>query len=306
MKEREREMLLPEAFRRDRWTENTARAVLPLIIWCAKNGKTITYGRLDKEVVDRGWGHHVMAVQYGYPAGAIGNALIETEEEWGDSIPPLNALIVNQKDQLPGKGVNYYLERYCDPDEHVDDMSPSEKRAIVEEIHADIWAYDRWDEILASYGMKPLEVGMEDDETNDEEVFKPRRGGWSTEAESEEHKALKEYVASHPEVVGLDRKSPKGTVEYQFVSADKADVVFVNGAKMTGVEVKSIISNEADLCRGIFQCVKYQALLRAEQKTQFNPPTARAILVTENKLSVKVQGLADVLGIRVTTFRVKK
>jgi len=299
-------MALPEAFQRDRWTENTARAILPLIIWCAKNGKTVTYGRLDKEVVDRGWGHHVMAVQYGYPAGAIGNALIETEEEWGDSIPPLNALIVNASTKLPGKGVNYYLERYCEPDEHVDDMSPSEKRAIVEEIHADIWAYDRWDEILKKYGMEPLQEGLKDDGEDGDEISAPARSGWSNEAESPEHKSLKEFVANHPEVVGLNKNAPKGTIEYQFASADKADVVFKNGNKMTGVEVKSIISNEADLNRGVFQCVKYQALLRAEQKAQLIPPTARAVLVTENHLSVPLQELADVLGIKVVTYRLNK
>ena len=81
-------MPLPESLQGDIWTKITARVALPLLIWCAKNGKTITYGKLDQEIVDRGLGHHVMAVQYGYPAGAIGSALIETEEEWGEAIPP--------------------------------------------------------------------------------------------------------------------------------------------------------------------------------------------------------------------------
>jgi hypothetical protein len=29
-------------------------------------------------------------MRYGYPAGAIGSALIETEEEWEEPVPPLN------------------------------------------------------------------------------------------------------------------------------------------------------------------------------------------------------------------------
>lgn len=81
-------MPLPEALIGDTWTKITARSALPILIWCAKNGKTITYGKLDNEIVRRGLGHHVLAVQYGYPAGAIGSALIETEEEWGEPIPP--------------------------------------------------------------------------------------------------------------------------------------------------------------------------------------------------------------------------
>jgi len=297
-------MSLPEVLQRDRWTEDTARAALPLLIWCAQNGRTITYGRLDKEIVDRGWGHHVMAVQYGRPAGTIGDALIETEDEWGELIPPLNALVVNATNGLPSKGVNYYLERYCAPDTHVDDMSLTEKRAIVEEVWEEIWGFERWDKLLEEYGLDPVTRGLVDDE-EENEVFVPKKGGWSTEPESEEHKLLKLYVAAYPEVVGLDRKSPKGTIEYLFPSADKADVVFVNGDRLTGVEVKSRISNEADISRGIFQCVKYQALLRAEQKAAYVPPTARAVLVTENALTSAQRELADQLGIKVVVFRIK-
>lgn len=46
-------MALPQALQGDSWTKETARAALPILIWCAKNGRTITYGRLDKEIVKR-------------------------------------------------------------------------------------------------------------------------------------------------------------------------------------------------------------------------------------------------------------
>lgn len=298
-------MPLPEALLGDTWTKYTARTVLPLIVWCAKNGKTITYGRLDREIVERGWGHHVMAVQYGHPAGTIGDALIETEEEWEDSIPPLNALIVNQATQLPGDGVNWYLERYAEPEKHVDSMSLDEKRAIVEEIHADIFSYEYWDDLLEEYDMEPLDEGLNED-AQDDEVSKPSRGGWSGEGESEEHNNLKNFVANNPDVVGLEKNSNKGIVEYLFPSSDKADVVFKNSSKYLGVEVKSIISNEDDINRGIFQCVKYQSLLRAEQKALMLPPTARAILVVEQQMPLGLQNLADILGIKVIVKRVNK
>jgi hypothetical protein len=44
-------MPLPKALQGDKWTERIARTVFPLIIWYAKNGRTITYGDLNKEVV---------------------------------------------------------------------------------------------------------------------------------------------------------------------------------------------------------------------------------------------------------------
>ena len=299
-------MPLPEALQGDSWTKYTARTVLPLIIWCAKNGRTISYGQLDREIVNRGWGHHVMAVQYGHPAGTIGNALIETEEEWGDAIPPLNALIVNQTTQLPGDGVNWYLEKYAEPEEHVDDMSLNEKRAIVEEIHADIFSYEYWDDLLEEYELEPLDDGLEEDDQDDDEISKPTRGGWSGKAESDEHKKLKEFIANNPDAVGLGKKSKKGIVEYLFPSSDKADVVFKNGSKYLGVEVKSLISNDDDINRGIFQCVKYQSLLRAEQKALMLPPTARAVLVVERQLPSGLQNLSYILGIKVIIHQVNK
>lgn len=292
-------MPLPESLQGDTWTRVTARAALPLLIWCAKNGKTITYGKLDQEIVNRELGHHVMAVQYGYPAGAIGSALIETEEEWGEAIPPLNALVVNARNGLPGSGVNYYLQRYYEPDKNVDKMTEDEKRAVIEEIHQDIFAYQRWDEVLKKYGIHPVRAGITDEDDAPDEIKRPGRGGWTSEGESKEHKALKEFVADNPAAVGLSKSTKKGQMEYLFASGDKADIVFATKNGFLGVEVKSVISNEADLNRGIFQAVKYQALLRSEQKAVLSPPTARAVLVTERKLPISLQNLADILGVSV-------
>jgi len=297
-------MPLPVSLQGDSWTKVTARSALPLLIWCAKNGQTITYGRLDQEIVDRGLGHHVMAVQYGYPAGAIGSALIETEEEWGDAIPPLNAIVVNARDGLPGKGVNYYLERYYEPDKPVDKMSLDEKRAIIEEIHEDIFAYEYWDDILNEYEIQPIREGIADDDLQADEIAPPGRGGWSPEGESNNHRKLKEFVARNPSVVGLPKSNKKGKTEYLFASGDKADIVFETENGFLGIEIKSIISNDSDLNRGLFQAIKYQALLRAEQKAVLSPPTARAALVTERELPASLQNLADILGIAVYVLSV--
>ncbi|MCP4373472.1 MAG: hypothetical protein GY797_36025 [Deltaproteobacteria bacterium] len=297
-------MPLPKALQGERWTEKTARKVLPLIIWCAKNGRTITYGQLDREVVVRDWGHHVMSVVYGHPAGAIGDALIETEQECGQRIPPLNAIIVNATTGLPGKGVNDYLQRWIESDINVDNMSLDAKRAVVEDIHAAIFSYEYWDDILAKYELEEITDGFSPEDMREDVISQPTRGGWSNEGESEEHKNLKDFIVNNPHIIGLEDDFPKGQTEYQFASSDKADIVFGNGRKLIGVEVKSVLSNDADLNRGIFQCVKYQALLRAEQKASNTPPTARAILVTENQLPISLQNLADILDIKVITYKV--
>ena len=293
----------PEAIAGDRWTEVTARSALPILVWCAEHGRCITYGQLNAEIVNRELGHHVHAAQYGYPAGAIGSALIELEERWGEPVPPLNAIVVNGTTMLPGSGVNYFVERYYQPDNHVEDMSIEEKRAVVEEVHAEIFAYEYWHDVLEACELQAL-LGTVTLDPRVEKVAKPVRGGWSNEPESDEHRILKEYIAENPYAVGLPKRSQKGEVEYVFASADKADVVFKTRNGYVGVEVKSVISGDADLNRGLHQAVKYQALLRAEQKALLKAPTARAILVSERQLPRALQNLADVLGIKVFIVKV--
>ncbi|WP_138708183.1 hypothetical protein [Desulfocurvibacter africanus] len=222
--------------------------------------------------------------------------MIETGAEWGEPIPPLNALVVNAKDGLPGRGVNYYLRRYS-KSENVDYMSEDEKRAVVDEIQGEIFSYGRWDEILKKYGLRPVRDGLADEAADHDEIAPPVRGGWSSEGESKEHKALKDFVATNPHVVGLPRNCRNCRKEYLFATGDKADVVFETENGYLGVEVKSNISNDADINRGLFQAIKYQALLRSEQKAALLPPTARAVLVTERDLPAELQNLADILGI---------
>ena len=79
-------MPIPKALVGDTWTPITARNALPIVVRWAQRGELITYGQLDAKIVKHGLGHHVMAVQYGYPAGAIGNALIELEKRWNKRI----------------------------------------------------------------------------------------------------------------------------------------------------------------------------------------------------------------------------
>ena len=69
-----------------------------------------------------------------------------------------------------------------------------------------------------------------------------------------------------------------------------------------GVEVKSSKSNDDDLRRGIFQCVKYRELLRAEQRTDGVLPHARSILVTERDLSKKLSREASLLKVPCVTI----
>lgn len=290
-------MSIPKSLLGDDWTAITARHALPIVIAAAQNGRCIRYGEIDSEIVKRRLGHHVLVVQYGHPAGAIGNAMIELGERWGEEIPPLNAIIVNAKDGMPGDGVNFYLKRYFNSKKGARSYTTKQRRAIVEEIHADVFAFKHWNRVLAACNAKKISLPPKSKPSG--KIQPPIKGGWSNEPESEAHKKLKEHVASNPALVGLPKSTAKGHMEYRFASADCADVVFKTANSLVGVEVKSRVSNEADLTRGVFQAVKYQALLRAEQKSRREPPTATAVLVSEQPLPEKLRNLVDILRIEI-------
>ena len=79
--------------------------------------------------------------------------------------------------------------------------------------------------------------------------------------ESDRHKRLKEYVAQHPEIIGLG-SSAKANVEYRFTSGDRADVVLTGGgAAFTAVEVELELEGAKNLVVGAYQAIKYAILV---------------------------------------------
>jgi hypothetical protein len=100
------------------------------------------------------------------------------------------------------------------------------------------------------------------------------RGG-----EGPKHRALKDYVALNPEVLGLPPTMAPGKTEYKLPSGDSVDVMFKSENRWVAVEVKSEISNAADQERGLFQCIKYGAVLEAEGKLVNRGVSVETILV---------------------------
>jgi hypothetical protein len=121
--------------------------------------------------------------------------------------------------------------------------------------------------------------------------------------ESEEHKALKSYVRNHPEALKLGFSAGQAECEVELLSGDRIDVHLLNQNRNYAVEVKSIKSGWNDLQRGIFQCVKYRAVLKAQ--SEFGPDAdINAILVTERNLPSDLAKLARSLRIRCRILRV--
>ena len=90
-----------------------------------------------------------------------------------------------------------------------------------------------------------------------------------------------------------------GETEYSLPSGDRLDVLFRDKDDWIAVEVKPSISGLADITRGMFQCIKYRAVIEAYHATKFLPQNARAILVLEGSLPDEMIPLKNILGIEV-------
>lgn len=259
--------------------QKRARSALPILVRQAMAREKIFYGDLAKEL------DMLNARNLNYVLGCIGDTLLELGEEWQEEIPPIQGLVVNKQTELPGDNVNF-LRPFIGqkPD-------PRQKEAIVDAVLGKVFSYSKWSEVLKALGLSPTEP------LNPQPSLSVDRRGRADESEA--HKQLKNYIAHHPESVRLKKSLAPGETECELPSGDTPDVLFQNLRSRIAVEVKSHISSEADLRRGIFQCVKYRAILRACRSLEGRTYEADAILAIEGSLSKELIRVKNTLGVRV-------
>ena len=253
---------------------------IPILVRWAKSGITTnTYGDLIKEL------GMVRFSGIGYTLGCIEDVIEALREMTGQQIPTLNAL-VRGKDGLPSYGFEYVNQQYPS-------MSSLDKKRYVDGVNKETVDFPNWDLVLQLLELKPSVVSSIKDET----II---RSGLSHGAgEGPQHKALKEYICAHPESIYI-RNVVKSDMEYILLSGDRLDIYFEqkDGTRIA-VEVKSKISADDDILRGLYQCVKYKAILDAENKTHGVFGNTRSLLVIEGALSESNQQVKDSLGINV-------
>ena len=125
---------------------------------------------------------------------------------------------------------------------------------------------------------------------------------WGHGGEGLVHKLMKEYISIHPEILKINNtdKNKKAVLEYTLLSADRIDVLFeLNNGNRIAVEVKPKNAPDEDILRGIYQCVKYQSLLDAEDTVHNRNRVNKCILVIGGMLSQENKATASILGINV-------
>jgi hypothetical protein len=238
-------------------------------------------GRLNKHGVGHGHG-------LGQVLGIMGHLLERIEGDWGEGIPKIQALVVNKAGPLrglPDSGIKEFWPNY-------ENLNRVEKERHVQTEQGRVAQFgSRWNQVLARLEL-PTVIIDEPTQT---------RGRYGS-GESPNHRALQEWVRDHPELVGATREWAHDE-NYILPSLDQIDLLFRSPERCIAVEVKSRLSDSLpqDYERGIYQTIKYAAVLRAMHSAGAGESRAdvSSVLVLESLLPPQYRQVASRLGVKV-------
>lgn len=256
--------------------------MIPQLVRWAQNGET------DKTYLDM---IHILNMSrwsgIGRALGSIEDVMQALRKESGlTDIPSLNALCKNTSTKLPSEGFSYVCEEYAT-------MSLENKRTYVDGVNQKAVKYEHWDRVLSALGLQPA-IGLTADEWK--MLSKPVHGSGG---EGKEHKALKEYIKANPQKLGIHHVVHSET-EHVLPSGDRLDVYFeLKDGTHVAVEVKPSTAPEQDVARGIFQCVKYEATMKAIRQLENEMYAIQTYLVVGADITPTNQKIADELKVKV-------
>ena len=266
-----------------------ARRAFPMLVRQAEAGYPVTYSDLAEEL---GMHHRPL----NRVLGLIGRTLQELSKQRKKEIPPLQCVVINKNTGFPGEGIKWFLKKKKQSYSGVGwkefgGLSKARQRKILQAELQKVFLFDGWRNILETLSLDPISDNFSD-------ILKETKtfGGGG---ESNAHKELKEYVAQNPASIKLPKKSPKGQIEYRLASGDVLDVSFSLSGKWLAAEVKSRISSKDDIVRGLFQCVKYKAVMAAMQLVEKSDASVEAVLVLEGEFPKCLVPLRNMLAVTV-------
>ena len=270
-----------------------AKKALPVLVKRTLARQTITYGDLCSKVGKNG-------SRFSYKLDLIIDDLRQVGDMLGIEIPPLTILVVDKKTRVPELKAIYdlreiygkYFKHFPGP---LDDLEPTTIQGYMHPLNESVFDFDRWNDVIVELGLEPIDTGRERDFLPHGVPINRNMGT----GESEEHKRLKQFVAEHPHVIGLPSNYGYGTLEAQFYSKDTPDVLFKHPKEWVAVEVKADNADEQEIFRGLFQCVKYSALLSAQLKFDGKNVVGRVLLVLEGSFPSSLRQAKELLGIEV-------
>lgn len=267
------------------------------LIEAALNRDSIPYGeaklRLEHET---GFSSIGRATRLGYCAGMMMHNIYAKFP----NAPLLNVLLVLQADGMPSDGAAGFMAKHFGKKllnrVGIREANPGLWRQYAEAAAEEVYEFRHWPEIYRKiYGRayqpdKPKTANGNRSEGSEKDGIPRGRGG-----EGPNHKALRLWVKAHPELLFPRLKKVRAETEVDLSSGDRADVVYYVNDRTIALEVKSKDSSAADLKRGVYQCIKYWAVLQAMDVRE--EPNVSAVLVTEARLPGYLKALAKRLNV---------
>jgi hypothetical protein len=274
-------------------SDEYARVALPLLVHhvlCQTDDvmKTITYSELAEKLGRRNKHGNPWPRGLGQVLGRVSAIVERAGLQCGDLPPLLTSVVVLSSGQnagLPSDGLENEWPGY-------DSLPYEDRKAKVMLEYSRVLNYgSRWNDVLGFAGFPQV--------TSPPHQVR-RNGGWGG-GESQAHKALKRFVLDNPALFGAPVDCWLQETEHALHSGDGIDVMFKSEQMWLGVEVKSRVSegNLDDYRRGLFQVVKYRAVLKAQASVDHpaGPPSVRVILVLESRLPSELKQVAEILDV---------
>lgn len=274
-------------------------ALAPTMRWLvatALDGATMTYGAVKARLEAETGFSTVFATRIGFVAGA----LMERIQQVDADAPLINVLVVNQQDRMPSKGAGSFMaQRFKNTKLGGTDYRqhhPKMWRNYFERAAAEVYATSA--EEWATLYQKTFGTSLPQDliaaernkrHNGNEDDFGVGRHKYGVGGESEFHKALRLWVTANPGKISRSFEGARCETEFYLDSGDRVDVVFHLADRTIVLEVKSRISNDVDLKRGVYQCIKYRAVKAAMDVREH--ACVKAILVTEGKPSGEIMAM---------------
>lgn len=268
-----------------RYAQKALQELVSYIKNYSGGNKYITYGDLAKKINYPGLHTgNLFGLQIGRTLGVMGH-LFDGILIDGETIPLIQTLVVSSGSKLPSDGLKEFNKTYPE-------LSTEKKKDFAQIEYDKIFKFgNRWEKVLQLLNIESDQDTPPD--ANSGKKFNP----YGSEG-SPEHRKLRDYIAANPSILNLPA-DVKGIVEYPLKSGDSVDVVFELSDRIVAVEVKSLRSNQDDIERGIYQCIKYKAVLDAENFITNSNKTIDVHLVIQDKLPLALKRLKDKLNINV-------
>lgn len=267
------------------------KALARWLISAANERRDLTYGEaMHKLETEEGFTSIGRATKLGWPVGVMMDMFLRKFP----SAPLLNTLLVRQDTRLPGAGAGGYLADYFDVKmlgkDGAIDKHPKLWKEYCEEAMEDVYGFDDWVhlyQIVFDEKFKPDRIVLERQSGNDGKEKDGLPRGRSGEGPA--HKALRLWVRDNPAKILPRLKSVRSKTEVELLSGDRVDNVYYADSATVAIEVKSAKSNWYDLQRGVYQCVKYRAILKAMDPR--DDADIKALLITETPLDGTLKAL---------------